>query len=301
MKSTLLVLSIITSIFFFNETVIAEDATKLVSLSLPLKGNDKWLLKLPSDGTVVYHGVYSFDEAGTGMGNGMLYPAPSVAGLVAAIVTHGLLISSAKSEQKNKLQMSADQVLSSYENILSNFKYTELLQRTVEKVSANPNLEHIKISAYSDSNIVIESSPTFMLTQDKKTIIVNDDVVIHLLGQKPEIIYKNSIRVISTAEGSSDPTSYWTSNDGENIKDVSAQLHAQSIDIAFRSFLAAKSAESEPYQTIHYSEGLSDKIERAQIISKDCDRVLIRNLRGMLISAPVPKSSENNCDSMTGV
>jgi hypothetical protein len=300
MKRILLLGSMAIYALFFNTSGMAEPASKTATLSLPFKSNSQWMLEIPSDGPVVYHGVYSLDEAGTGKG-GMLYPAPSAAGLVAAIVTHALIINSAKNDQKNQLQLNADQVLSNYQEALNNFKYGELIQRTVDRVSIIHAAEHVKAQGYSDRKMIIESAPTFMLTQDQKTVIINDSIVIRMPGQTPEVAYKSLIRVISNADNSADSSLFWTGNQGENIKGISSQLHAQSIDIALQTFVAGKSAESKPFQTVRYREGLSDKVERAQVIHKDCERMLIKNLRGMFISAPVVKSVENGCETMTEI
>ncbi|MFD1121981.1 hypothetical protein ACFQ2T_05660 [Methylophilus flavus] len=300
MKRILLLVSMVINMLIFNSSAMAEPANKPTTLSLPFKSNSQWMLELPNDGPVVYHGVYSLDEAGTGKG-GMLYPAPSAAGLVAAIVTHALIINSVKNEQKNQLQLNADQVLSSYQEALNHFKYGELIERTIDRLSLTPAAEHLKALAYSERRMIIESAPTFMLTQDQKTIIINDNVVIRIPGQTPEVAHKSMIRVISAAENSADSSSFWTGNQGENIKGISSQLHAQSIDIALQTFAAGKSAESKPFQTVRYKEGLSDKVERAQVIHKDCDRMLIKNLRGVFISAPVVKSPENACEPVTEI
>ncbi|MGQ2964677.1 hypothetical protein [Methylophilus sp.] len=300
MKRILLLLSIFINLPIFSTSVMAEPAIKPATLSLPFKSNSQWMLELPSDGPVVYHGVYSLDEAGTGQGS-MLYPAPSAAGLVAAVIAHAFIINSVKNEQKNKLQLNADQVLSSYQEALNNFKYGELIQRTVDRLSITSAAEHVKAQGYADRKMIIESAPTFMLTQDQKTIIINDNIVIRIPGQTPEVAHKSMIKVISTAESSADSSSFWTGNQGENIKGISSLLHAQSIDIALQTFAAGKSTESKPFQTVHYREGLSDKVERAQVIHKDCDRMLIKNLRGVFISAPVVKSLENACEPVTEI
>jgi hypothetical protein len=49
-----------------------------------------WALILPEDEVVEFHGAVNFDRAG-GKGGNMMYPAPNAAGLVAGIITHGLL------------------------------------------------------------------------------------------------------------------------------------------------------------------------------------------------------------------
>jgi hypothetical protein len=297
LKRTLLIASILGNILFVQVGTAAEDVINaLKPLSMAITSNPKWVLQLPHDGPVVYQGVVSFDEAGTGT-NSILYPAPNAAGLMAAVLTHSLLIDSAKKEQKSKLQVAADQVLSPYKDILDHFKYQELMLRTLEKVSSNANSKLMERYGDSNNELVIESTPTFLLTQDQQAIIINDTIIIRKLGKTPEIVFQNNTRIISTAIDIPDATSFWTANDGEKLKEESSKLLAKSIDTAFDVAVANADAGSNPYHTIRYKEGSSEKIERAQVLNEQCDRMLIRTLRGTLMSVPISRLKEKHCDS----
>jgi hypothetical protein len=256
----------------------------------PIASNSKWSLRLPQDGRVIYRGVVSFDGAGTGTAS-MLYPAPNAAGLLAAVIAHGFLANSEKKAQKDKLQTTADEVLSPYKVVLDNFNYQELMRRTVEKTSTGANEKLAEDTSDPGQETVIESIPVFLLTQDQKTVILDNAIFIRKPGIAPEAAYRNNIRVVSSAMNGADPAAFWTANDGERIKDESAQLVAESLDIAFHDAAAGKAPDGLSYRTVRYREGTAEKIERAQVLSEKCDRLLIKNLRGELMSVPVLRSS----------
>lgn len=257
----------------------------------------KWSLRLPHDEHLVYHGIASFDEAGTGSGS-MLYYAPSAAGLFASILAHGLVSESAKMAQKNKLQASADNVLSAYQDVLKSFRYSELMERAFTKVSSDFSLKLADDSATAERGTLIESTPVFSLTPDQTAFIVDNAIVIHMTGYKTG--YHKGIRVVSAAKDMTDPPAFWTANNGEKLKDESAQLVAESLEIAFGDASARSDTNAIPYRTVRYREGSAEKIERAQLISEHCGRMLIRTLRGELMSVPASNAADsardiNNC------
>ena len=46
-------------------------------------------------------------------------------------------------------------------------------------------------------------------------------------------------------------------------------------------------ANSAPERTFRYVEGGKDRMERAQLVTPGCERVVVRTLRGWLLSIPV--------------
>ena len=251
-----------------------------------IMGNANWSLRLPQDGQVVYRGLASFDEAGTGSAS-FLYPAPNAGGLIVAVLTHGLLVESAKKDQKDKLQAAADTVLLPYKGVVDNFNHLDLMRRALAKTSTGGKGKLIESSANPGPEMLVESAPVFSLTQDQNAIILDNVVAILMPGAAPGAAYRNTLRIISTAAGATDPVAFWTANDGEKLKDQSAQLVAESLDIAFGDAAAGTNREGIPYRTIRYREGTAEKIERAQVLSNRCDRLVIRNLRGAVMSVPV--------------
>lgn len=253
----------------------------------------KWCLRLPQDGHVAYRGVASFDEAGTGTSS-FLYPAPNAAGLLVGVLTHGLLVDSAKKKQKDNLQAAADNVLSPYRVVLDNFNYRDLMRRAVEKTLAGTNAKLIEYADNPGHEMIVEIVPIFSLTQDQKTIVLDNTIVIHMAGNVPIATYQNTARVISTPRDADDLAAFWTANDGEKLKDESAQLVAESIDIAFRCAATGVGQGGEAYRTVRYREGSAEKFERAQVLSNHCGRLLIRTLRGTLMSVPASRAAADS-------
>jgi len=56
------------------------------------------------------------------------------------------------------------------------------------------------------------------------------------------------------------------------------------VDIAVAQMAAA--ADETPSKTVRFPQGGTERIERAQVLAERCDRVLIRTLRGEIMSVP---------------
>lgn len=277
--------SIVVGSLFCSVALAADEASaRLLSETVANVENARWCLRLPQGEHVTYQGVVSFDNAGAGTGS-IVYPAPNVGGLIAAIITHGLLVESTKKGQKDRLRATADEVLAPYKSILDKFTHRDLMRRAADKAPAGTDAQLVEESSDTGSQRVVESAPVFSLTQDQTAIILDNAIAIHMPGAATTS-YKNTIRVISAAMDQADPVAFWTANDGEKLKDESAKLVAESLEIALRDTAVTAMPDTIAYRTIRYREGAAEKIERAQILGAQCDRLLIRNLRGTLMSVP---------------
>jgi len=281
-----------------HSLVIAEETAALPADVQAVPG---WTLRMAPDATVTYHGVASFDEAGMGTA-GILYPAPGVAGLLAAIITHGVIIDAAKQKQKDQMQAAADQILEPYKPFLDKFAYRDLMQRATAKAKLGGEARVIEAGADAGPTTLVESVPVFKLTQDRKAIVLDNLVAIQLPGVSSEAAYRTSIRIVSSPNNATDPVAFWSENDGERIKDESARLVAESFDVAFNEVAKSAAPDAAPYRTIRYMEGAVEKVERAQVLAEQCERLLIRTLRGNLMSIPLARSAmtataESRCSS----
>lgn len=260
-----------------------------------------WNLRLPADGKVSYRGVVGFDQAGTG-GNGMLYPAPNALGLLVAVLAHGAIVESAKNAQKEKMQTDADKVLSPYQDALNTFNTRDLMQRAVSKATAGAGAgTGARLIEQNDDpgpHIVVHSAPAFSLTQDQKAIVLENTIGIQMPGAVAASARQSTIRVVSSVRDVEDPLAFWTHNNGEKLKDESAHLVAESLVIALQETSADAKAASAPYRTVRYREGAAEKMERAQVVSTRCDRLLIRTLRGVLMSVPTSEASTGGCETV---
>jgi hypothetical protein len=264
--------------------VVADDtAAPSETVSAGVHG---WSLRMPPDAVVSYHGVASFDEAGVGT-TGMIYPAFGVASLLVAMVTHGVIVDAAKQSQKERMQAEADQVLAPYRSSLDKYPLRDLLQTAIARAKVGAEAHLLEPGVDAGQSTVVESLPVFKLTQDQRAIVLDNLLAIQMPGVKPEAAYRTSIRIVSSPSNAADPAAVWLANDGESIKDESARLLAASFDIAFNDMTKAVPSGSPVYRTIRYMEGTIEKIERAQVLVEQCGRILIRTLRGNLMSVPL--------------
>lgn len=275
----------------------ADDTTAQSAVSSAQSGEAPpgWSLQLPKEEKVVFRGAVSFDTAGTGNAS-VLYPAPNAAGFLAGVLAHGLIVNSAKSSQKEKLQEAADKVLAPYRTVLDGFTTRDLMERALKKTTTGGHNRLIEPSAQPDTGWLIESAPVFAMTQDQRAIVMDNAIILVSSGNVRDAENELHVRVVSHPLTGDDPAAIWSANMGEKLKATSAELLAESVDIAFRAAAASSGATGDAYKTIRYRQGGVETMERAQLVSARCHRAVIRNLRGWLMSVPIAAS--DHCEGM---
>ena len=276
---------------FISCAQAANDAVQAGQAAPRVIGKDSsWSLRLPKDDKVIYRGVVSFDEAGVG-NRQITYPAPNAVGLLAAVLTYGAIVGSMKDSQKDKLQEGADKVLLPYESVLASYKHQELMRRGLQKTLTGGSKKLVEFSEKPGGDWFIESAPVFSITQDQTTIILDISISVYAPNAPSAAAYQNTVRVVSLAKDGADLASFWTAKDGEKLKEESASLLAESLDIILSEMASGPSKEGNPYKTVRYFEGTTEKMERGQLISERCGRVLIKTLRGGLMSVPARRGT----------
>lgn len=291
LKSVCFLLGMLTSSAFSTVAQAESGNDQLSPTPRPERISNEigWTLQLPEDEKVLFKGVVDFDASGPSGAN-MLYPAPNAGGFLVGLITHAIILESMKSKRKTAAQEAADKVLVPYQDVMQRYTYRELMQRALDK---NPLAEPVKLVTYTEKNetsSLIQSVPIFSLTQDQ-TALVLDNVI--SISQPGVPAYVNTIRVVSTAAGVADPVPYWTANQGENLKAVTAAMVTDSLQIALKSAAGSLDTDNTTYKTMRYFEGKTEKMERALLLSEQCNRLLIKTLRGWLMSIPVVRSEPN--------
>nr|WP_315204984.1 hypothetical protein [uncultured Albidiferax sp.] len=246
-----------------------------------------WALSLPKTDPIKFHGVVNLDNAGNQSGS-MLYPAVGLVGLIAAIATHGVIMDTVKSAEKIKLQEQADMVLAPYAVILRNIQHAELSQKGLGNLAAI-----IHTTETTSSDWQIESAPIYSMTQDGRAIILDNIFTIRKTGTHPESARQAVVRVVSAPKDAEDITAYWTSEQGFHLKDESIQLFAQSLELGIRP-IQQSNAEPRVQKTVRYMEGRTERMERGEVLRKQCNRLVIKTLRGTLMSVPSVTTGEND-------
>jgi len=254
-----------------------------------------WVLRLPAVGNVSFRGVADFNHAGVKQ-SAMLYPAPNLIGMLAAVATHAALVKSSRNSEKEKIQAQADKVLEPYKGILAAFSYDDLRQRLPAFVENDGDKPPLQDDALQKGAWLVVSTPVFSMTQDRSAIVLDNTVAMFAPGQLERPAYTNVVRVVSDPRAHAGSPDAWAA-DGNALKDESARLFADSFDVVFRD-AQINSAEA-PYKTVRYTEGDAERMERGQLLAQVCGRAVLKTLRGTLMSVPVrageASSSDNQC------
>lgn len=266
--------------------LLANDPPEAVSRPT-LTADSHWSLRLPADARAIYRGLADFDGAGTDTA-ALLYPAPSVGGFLAAVITHGLLVESAKKSRKEEIQAAADRVLLPYRGVLDSYRFPDLMAEALGKTQHAGRAQLVAEGSAVVGDAVVESVPIISMTQDQQAIVL--DHVLHMRSPvtAEAATYRNSIRVVSRPRDEPDPVAYWTADGGRKLKEEIAGLLALSLDIAFADAIGGKGAGA-PQRTVRYREGSRVRMQRAEVLDEQCGRVLMRNLRGDLMSVPAAR------------
>lgn len=260
------------------------------------KPGSSFLLHLDAQETPVLRGLVNLDAAGLGS-SGMAYPMiGGPLGLVVGVLTHAAVVEGSKAQQKNALQTAADKVAEPYQLVVGKWSLNDLMRQAL------PNLaKRVRISM-SDSQVSEQQglqkliiSPTFALTQDEKAIVLDYTFHITKSTTSPESVTSRAIiRVVSHPLVDEEPRKVWLSDDGERLRRELSGLLAEATEISVSITESVANASDVKHKTVRYQRGAEDVIERAQLISKTCDRLLLKNLRGEFVSVPT-KPAPQGC------
>ncbi|WLI88745.1 hypothetical protein Q4S45_18790 [Massilia sp. R2A-15] len=250
-------------------------------------------LRGPVAEPVVFHGALNYDKAGSGAG-AMMYPAPGLVGMLAAVATHAAISGGMRESEKQKMRDEADKVLLPYRPALANYGHQELMLASLAEMKTAGDKHLLPAAApCAEGEVVADGVPSFFMTQDQRALILENAISIQGAGARP---YQKIIRVISPAQDEGAGVAAWF-NDRENLlRKVSARMVAQSLDIALADAQAA-GEPSDPFKTVRYNEGGAERMERAQVISDQCGQLVLRTLRGNLIAVPskAPQAPAAGC------
>ncbi|HEX7863853.1 MAG TPA: hypothetical protein VF555_02830 [Variovorax sp.] len=276
--TTVISLVMLASSAFAQSDVVPQTVDETISAPVVAPALPRWSVQLPAAGPVPFRGVVSFDEAGVGAG-GMLYPAPNVAGLLAAVITHGLINESSKSAQKTKLQQKADEVLVPYKAVLSTYTHAELARQ-------------VAMVGQAEAQWLVESAPVFALTQDQTAVVLENSLKVRKAGTAGPAVYERMIKVVSAPMAEQDPVAYWTGDNGARLRQVAGELMRESVDLSVSMAAKTLPGNATTQKSFRYFEGKTEKVERAGLIAERCARRVLLTLREDLISVPFSSSTE---------
>lgn len=242
-----------------------------------------WSLAWPDDQAKVrYHGVASFDSAGTGAGAMVYVGVGGIVGALAHLAVHAAVTESAKNSQKAQMQEAADKVLTSYTGTIDAFAPADLLARTESLLrTSTPALRDAGSARWS-----LEVMPVYRMTQDRRALMV-DAVVAVRASAAADVVARSAVRVVSTPRAAEEAAASWSQGEGEALKAESARLLSQAVTLALSDLAGQWDATAPAQRTVRFPEGGDERIERAHVLRQQCGRMVLRTLRGDLMDVPM--------------
>jgi len=250
-----------------------------------------WSIRAPKLDQITIHGMANLDGAGVASVP-MMYPAPNAVGLLAGIVTHGLINGAAKKKKKQRLVDAADQVLVPYQPLLAAYSTRLLLQGSVLRDALREGGGRVfLIGEPSTADWLVVAEPTFRFSADQRALLIDNAIVFYSPDSRTTPVFKNVVRIVAAPMQGPDETlsGSWLEDDGSLFKQTLEDLYAQSLSVAIRSMSSSgvvARVDPNSAKTIRYVLGAAERMERGQLLFEDCDRVVIRTLYGTIMSAP---------------
>lgn len=237
---------------------------------------------------VAVHGSLNFDAAG-GQTSAILYPVGNagLAGLVVAVAAHAMISSSAQNAEKQRIRDKADAFLLPHRPALEGFKVGELVNGAVPLMSSSPERRVVPAEGPARTGeVVLETVPTFYVTQDGRALVLENVVLIRTAGQAEPV--QKSVRVVSPAQAADGALPFWFDRSAANLRETGARMLARSLDLALNDLRAgaATGAPAASFKTVRYREGGQGRMERAQVLNATCQNLTLRTLRGNLMVVP---------------
>lgn len=257
----------------------------------------------PTAPDVAWRGIVNLDGATAGGGASMMYPAPNLAGFLAAILTHAALSSSAQSAEQKRQQELADAVLAPYAEALRAWPASALWQAALS--ASTPAQPAGDGAGDAPAAWTGEATPRFSLAPDAGTLVLDLGTKLTPPGGAPvEVV----VRVVSSPLAVADAQAHWTADGAKALKDTATALFGHALGLAAREAAtrsaqtlagrgphADATADDTPFRTHRYLMGGTPRSERAQKLGESCSRIVMRTLRGWLLSAPTQAKPPADC------
>lgn len=231
-----------------------------------------------------WSGIAASEPAGTTAS--FLYPAPNAGGLIAAILTHSLLVNGSRESERLARQTAADQVLEHYKAAIDRLdaeRLTEVLQ----------SLRTSDPSAQVGARRLVRLQPHFRVSTDHRVIVLDAQIRLHEADPPSGRPASDTVvQVVSTPRDGEDPLAAWLANDAVLFREEVVTMLTHAIDIAFR---AAPLSNATPARTQRYAFGNETRMERGQPFTSGCGRVVLWTLRESWMSVPLIPSDPTTC------
>jgi hypothetical protein len=253
-------------------------------------------LRVPKEELVSFAAVPN-DDTVAGEPGTMMY-GPTAAGFVVGIIAHGIIESHIQAKQKNSKNALGDIVLAPYRPALSHFTNAELMRRALAGLATDGDKVLLQFSERPGPGWLIECSPAFFMTQDARALVLQNSILVHSPDAASPVTFKNVVEVVGRPRESvgSDSENTWMIDDGALLTSASVDLLRESLSLALGELHGDFADHAAAYRTVRYPRGGSEKMERAQVLRETRLRIVIKTLRGWIMSVPASADASDPPD-----
>jgi hypothetical protein len=240
---------------------------------------------------IVSFAALANDETVEGKPGSMLYAGPLVVAL-AELAAHGVYESNKQAKERAAKNSLSDIVLAPYQPALSHFTNANLMGRALEGLATHGDKMLIQLTERAGPGWLIESSPTFLMTQDARALVLQNSIVVHSPDAASPATFNGVVEVVGPPREAvgRDSENSWMIEDGARLQSASVDLLRESLSLALSEIHSDFAAHGAAFHTVRYPRGGSEKMERAQILRETPRRLVLKTLRGWIMSVPVAAS-----------
>lgn len=291
----------------FHRAIFAAASFALTALAVPASAADAAAadqgntvpalsLRVPTEELVSFAAIPN-DDTVAGEPGAMLYMGPLPAALV-GVIAHGVIESHKQAKEKKSKNALGDIVLAPYRPSLSHFTNAELMRRALDGLATLGDKVLLQPSERAGPGWLIECSPVFLMTQDARALVLQNSIVIHGPDATSPVTFKNVVEVVGRPRESvgSDSENTWMIDDGALLTGASVDLLRESLSLALGELHGDFADHAAAYRTVRYPRGGSEKMERAQVLRETRLRIVIKTLRGWIMSVPASADASDPPD-----
>ncbi len=220
-------------------------------------------------------------EASLNQGN-MMYPGGGgIEGFLAAVLTHGLILQGARSALQKEQQARADAVLNPHRPAIESITPEYLLVAARDLLAPRDR----------QTPRTLELRPVFIMSPDERTLVL-DNAIRAVAGEGS--VQEKIVRVIAPALQELDASGHWQSDNGQALRQQASIMLAHSIQLVL-SLPATPPASVKSSMTLRYRFGNAENMERAKLLSRGCNRIVMETLKGWVLSAPRSDRKTDEC------
>ena len=281
-----------------NRSILAIASFALTAWNIPASAADEiptdqemtipaLSMRVPKEDLVSFAALANEDTV-AGQPGYMMYPGPLPAALV-GVLAHGVIESQKQARERKSKNTLSDLVLAPYQPSLSHFTNAELMRRALDGLATHGDKALIRFAERAGPGWLIECAPQFFMTQDARALVLQNSIVIHSPDAASPATFKNVVEVVARPRGSvgKDSENTWMIEDGALLASVSVDLLRESVNLALSELHGDFAGHAAAYHTVRYPRGGAERMERAQILRASRERVVLKTLRGWIMSVPV--------------